>query len=59
MNRLKSRGLWISVGALIIFCVKEFLGIDVSETVNGFLNVALPVMIGFGIINNPTSTEKI
>lgn len=53
-NRLKSWALWLSVAALIVFCVKEFAGIDISETVNGLLNVLLPVLVGFGIINNPT-----
>lgn len=56
-NRFKSWALWTSVGALVVFCVKEFAGIDISETVNGFLNVALPVLVAFGIVNNPTDKE--
>lgn len=58
MERLKSKGLWISICALIAFCVKEFAGIDISDSLNELLNVALPVMIGFGIVNNPTTTDK-
>lgn len=57
-NRLKSWALWISIAALIVFCVKEFAGIDISETVNGFMNVLLPVLVGFGIINNPTDKKN-
>ena len=53
-NRLKSWALCTSIAALIVFCVKEFGGMDISETVNGLLNVLLPVLVGFGIVNNPT-----
>lgn len=54
-NRFKSWALWVSIAALITFCVKEFVGIDISQTVDGFLNVLLPVLVGFGIVNNPTN----
>ena len=53
-NRFKSWALWLSVAALIVFCVKEFIGLDISETVNGFMDVLLPVLVAFGIVNNPT-----
>ena len=53
-NRLKSWALWLSVASLIVFLVKTFWKIDISETVNGFMNVLCPVLVGFGIINNPT-----
>ena len=52
--RFKSWALWLSIAALVIFCVKEFCGIDISDTVDGFMNVLLPVLVAFGIINNPT-----
>ena len=42
-----------------IFCVKKFVGIDISDTVNGLMDVLLPVLIGFGIINNPTDKNHI
>lgn len=54
-NRFKSWALWVAVGALIIFCAKEFFGVDISETVNGLLNVLCPVLVALGIINNPTN----
>lgn len=54
-NRFKSWALWVSIAALIVFCVKEFAGVDISQTVDGFLNVLLPVLVGFGIVNNPTN----
>lgn len=53
-NRLKSWALWVSIAALVVFCVKEFAGLDISETVDGLLNVLCPVLVGFGIINDPT-----
>lgn len=55
--RFKSWALWLSTAALIVFCVKEFAGIDISETVDGFMNVLLPVLVAFGIVNNPTDRE--
>lgn len=58
-NRMKSWALWLSIAALIVFCVKEFAGLDISESVNNLMNVALPVLVGFGIINNPTAKGTI
>jgi uncharacterized membrane protein len=46
--------VWLSIGALVVFCFKEFGGMDVSDTVDGLLNVLLPVLVAFGIVNNPT-----
>lgn len=53
-NRFKSWALWTSIAALVVFCVKQFAGLDISDTVNGLLDVLLPVLVGFGIVNNPT-----
>ncbi len=58
-NRFRSWALWVSIAALIVFCVKEFAGIDISTTVNGLLDVLLPVLVGFGIVNNPTDSHHI
>ncbi len=55
-NRFKSWALWVSIAALVTFCVKEFAGIDISATVDGLLNVLLPVLVAFGIVNNPTDS---
>lgn len=57
-NRFKSWALWLSIAALITFCVKEFAGLDISGTVNGLMNVLLPVLVGFGIVNNPTDKDN-
>ena len=58
-NRFKSWTLWTSIAALVVWCVKEFGGIDISSDMNAFLNVALPVVVSLGIINNPTDGENI
>lgn len=58
-NRFKSWALWTSIAALVVFCVKEFGGMDVSETVNGLLDVLLPVLVAFGIVNNPTDKTSL
>lgn len=55
--RFKSWAVWVSIGALVVFCVKEFAGVDISKTVDGLLNVLLPVLVAFGIVNNPTDKE--
>ena len=54
MERFKSWALWTAIAALVVFCVKEFAGVDISDTVDGLLNVLLPVLVAFGIVNNPT-----
>ena len=54
VSRFKSWAVWVALGALIVFCVKEFGGIDISGTVNGLLDVLLPLLVAFGIVNNPT-----
>ncbi len=57
-NRFKSWALWTSIAALVIFCVKEFAGLDISSTVNGLMDVLLPVLVAFGIVNNPTDKHN-
>lgn len=54
ISRFRSWAVWVSIGALVIFCAKEFIGIDISGTVNGLLDVLLPLLVAFGIVNNPT-----
>ena len=58
-EKLRSWALWVSMGALVVFCVKEFGGMDISDTVNGLLNVLCPVLVGFGIVNNPNSRNSL
>lgn len=58
-NRFKSWALWTSIAALIVFCVKEFAGLDLQPTVDGLMDVLLPVLVGFGIINDPTTKNAL
>lgn len=58
MERFKSWALWTAIAALVVFCVKEFAGVDISSTVDGLLNVLLPVLVAFGIVNNPTDRKN-
>ena len=58
-SRLKSWPLWVAIAALVVFCVKEFGGVNIESTVNGILNFSLPVLVGFGIINNPTDKTSL
>ena len=58
MERFKSWALWTAIAALVVFCAKEFAGVDISSTVDGLLNVLLPVLVAFGIVNNPTDRKN-
>ncbi len=59
LKRFRSWALWVSLGALAVFCAKEFGGVDITATVDGLLNVLLPVLVAFGIVNNPTDNTNI
>ena len=59
MERFKSWALWTAIAALVVFCVKEFAGIDIQPTVDGLMNVLLPVLVAFGIVNNPTDRNNL
>lgn len=59
LSRFHSWALWLSLGALAVFCAKSFGGVDISDTVDGLLNVLLPVLTAFGIVNNPTDRHGI
>lgn len=56
--RFKSWAVWLSIGALVVFCAKEFGGVDISGTVDGLLDVLLPLLVAFGIVNNPTDSRR-
>ena len=58
-NRFKSWALWCSIAALVVFCVREFAGIDIAPTVDGLLDYLLPVLMAFGIVNDPTNKTGI
>ena len=56
-SRFKSWALWLSLAALAVWCAKAFWGLDIGDEVAEFLDVLLPVLIAFGIVNNPTDGQ--
>lgn len=58
-NRFRSWALWTSLAALLVYCAKAFWGLDIDDTVNGLMDALLPVLVAFGIINNPTEKGKL
>ena len=59
LKRFKSWALWVAIAALIAVIVKTFSGVDITPEIDGLLNVLLPVLVGFGIVNNPTDSTHI
>lgn len=55
-NRLKSRVLWLAVAALITFVTKEWLGWEIPKF-DEFVELLLTVLVGFGVVNNPTDKQ--
>lgn len=47
--------VWLSMAALITYCVRLFFKLDVGPVVDGLMNVLLPVLMALGIVNNPVS----
>ena len=58
-NRFSSWALWLSIAALVVFLVKTFAKVDISEPVNEFMDILLPILVGFGIVNNPTDPNNL
>lgn len=53
-NRFKSWALWTAIAALVIYVVKISTGLDLGPIWDELAELLLPVLVGFGIINNPT-----
>ena len=51
----QSWAVWLAMAALVTYCVKYFFGVDIGSTLDSFMNVLLPVLMAFGVVNNPTS----
>ena len=48
----------MSIAALIVYVCKTVCKIDIEDWVNGLMDVLLPVMIGFGLVNNPNEKTR-
>lgn len=61
-KRWKSPVVWTSVAALVLLLLKNYglLGtIGITEDVfNQIVNLLLTILIGFGILNNPTDRDN-
>ncbi len=55
LGRFRSWAVWVSLAALAVFCAKTFLGVDIADVTDGLLNVLLPCLVAFGIVNDPTN----
>lgn len=55
MEKLKSWPMWLALGAMVAWLVKSICKIDISVELNEFLNLLLPILVGFGIVNDPNS----
>ena len=55
-NRLKSKVLWMAVAALIAFVTKEWLGLEIPKF-DEFVELLLTVLVGVGVVNNPTDKQ--
>lgn len=55
-NRLKSPVLWISCASLFAFIMKAWVGWEIPHF-DEFTELLLGVLIGFGVLNNPTDAE--
>lgn len=53
--RYKSWTLWLALAALVAYIVKALWQVDISETLNTVMELLLPILVAFGIVNNPTS----
>ncbi|MEG1195958.1 MAG: hypothetical protein RSE58_10285, partial [Clostridia bacterium] len=51
----QSWAVWLAIAALVAYCVKLFFRVDIETTLNTFMDVLLPVLVAFGVVNNPTS----
>ena len=62
-NRFKSKALWLSIAALTLFVLKNWGLLDdvglTADTYNVFTDLILAVLVGLGIINNPTNSKGV
>ena len=55
----QSWAVWLAIASLIVYCLKLFFNLDLENTINGFMETLLPVLVAFGVVNNPTSKKTI
>ena len=55
-ERWRSPVLWLSCAALLAFVAKTWIGFEIPEF-DTFTELLLTVLVGFGVLNNPTDRE--
>ena len=55
--RFKSWALWTALAALVAFITKEWLGWEIPKF-DEFVELLLTVLVGFGVVNNPTDKQR-
>lgn len=58
-TRLKSWALWLALASLLVFVVMQTAGVDIGEPVSAIMALLLPVLVAFGIINDPTVHNRL
>jgi len=57
-NRLRSWAVWLSFAGLVFLILTKVVGLDIdAEVWNEVLTALGTVLVGFGILNNPTSKD--
>lgn len=55
----RSWAVWLSLLALIAYIVKTIFHEDIAPWLNGLAEVLLPVLVAFGIVNNPNEPQRL
>lgn len=58
-NRLKSWPLWLAIASLVVFAGKTFFDVEIGDTVDTMMNLLLPILIAFGVVNDPTNKKGV
>ena len=53
----KSWAMWMALAALVAYVAKTIFGQDIAPWLNGLMDILLPLAVGFGIVNNPNTTN--
>lgn len=57
-QRIRNYGLWVSIASLVLLVVQAFgVQIDVGKY-NSIVNAILTVLVGLGIVSDPTTETK-
>ena len=57
-SKLRSWPLWLAIFALIVFSAKTYFHYEIPGA-DQIMNLILPIVIGLGIVNDPTNPTKL